>query len=232
MSGIFLPTGQTTPKGLYLGTTSVKNVYLGASQVWSATPPIAFDAVGTPYAGTATATTGTCTHSAAAGAHVFGFLCVAGTATLSGISYGGTAMTLLGSVALNNITTASGGRLYGYHLASAASGSKSVVATMSAAAFFTFNTVSYTNVTTVGTPATVFGQSTSPSQAATLGGAGLLLQAFGASSGFTSSSGGTSRYLYTGGFEGLSIQDSASSTTFGVAQSASRVWAGMNIALS
>jgi hypothetical protein len=192
---------------------------------------VAFDAVGgADSTGSGTASTLTWSHTAAAGAYAVVFIEVVNNTTVSSVTYGGTAMTKLGSVLLNN--SAVQGILYMYGLASVASGAKTVSVTIATASLAVANSVSYTNVTSVGTPATIFGSSASPSQALTCTSGQMLVHAFGAEETATAS-GGTTRYnVGTAFVSELLIQDSTASATFAATLSSSSVWAGIGAVLS
>jgi hypothetical protein len=130
---------------------------------YSMAPPVTFEAVGTPgYAWSTTGTTKvvTGTHNAAGGANNV-VLCYVdslpngsslGTPNAT-VSYGGTAMTRLGSPVINPVSGATGYSAV-FYLFNPPAGAKSVVTTMTTAAsatwFATVNTVSYTHVDSLG----------------------------------------------------------------------------------
>lgn len=143
---------------------------------------VAFDAVGPSSSGTGNATAGatgtqtvTWTHTAGSGANRYVVVGVsngetgnAGTDTYT-VTYGGTAMTLIGSVLSNN-TQFGAARLYG--LANPATGASTVSVQVAGTGTKTINcgSISFTGVdqtTPVGTGVTAFGSSGTPSVAVT-----------------------------------------------------------------
>lgn len=193
---------------------------------------VAFDAVGAGQStGSSTSTSLTWSHTAAAGAYVVVFISIDGNTTASSVKYGSITMTDLGSVLWNN--SAVQGRTYMYGLASVASGAQTVTVTLAAAEWAVANSVSYTNVTSVGTPSTIFGTTSSMSQALTCSSGQMLVHAFGFAETVSSPSGGTTRYnAGTGGFEALLIQDATASATFAGTQSSATAWSGIGAVLS
>jgi hypothetical protein len=200
-------------------------------QISTPTAVLAFDAVGS--GGSANdASTMSGTHAATSGAQMLAYVSVFGSNTVSSITYGGTAMTLLGSVDLDN--NSNDGILYLFGLSDAPSGSKTVDVTLSAATEATFCTVSYVGVGSVGTPATTFGAGTSLSQSLTCWSGQVISQAFGTGSTLSASFGGTERFLdNVASLIGLVIQDSPSSATFtATSGSFGDEWAGIGVVLS
>jgi len=199
--------------------------------------PPAFDAVASATVTVATSPI-TWSHTATAGADVFVIVDAVSTRTVSSITYGGTTMTLLSpSVSLNNSST--NGELVIAHLAGVAGGSKTVSVTFNSSAFATCCSISYTNVSAVGTVSTTFGSSTSPSQALTCSSNQLILSALGGgvSASASAPSGGTLR-LNANSVNGatpeaaLVVQESATSATFGDTLSASSPWGAAGVVLT
>src|SRR6201999_2061774 len=108
-----------------------------------------YDATGAGNSHT-TGTTMTWLHSAASGAYVV--VGVVSTTTVSRVTYGATSMTLLGSIGLNN----GGNKLYVYGLNGVSSGSTTITVSATTG-IMAGSSVSYTNVTSVGTAQTTFG---------------------------------------------------------------------------
>jgi len=168
-------------------------------------------------------------HVATPGAYVLALVTAAG-ATVTSAKYGSSAMSILGSIGLNNNPANGTVTLLG--LANAPSGLTTISVNLSGSHTFTANSVSYTNVATVGTPTTSYGSSATPSLTAAGGGGKLIVCGFGAhTNAFSGSSGGTQRY--TGGTTAsLLIADSLPSTTFRGTLGASDVWGGIAVALN
>jgi hypothetical protein len=201
---------------------------------------VQYDATGSGQDGASTSIS--FTHNATAGAYVVLPLITDRAVTLSSMEYAGSAMSLLDSILCDN-TSNSGeyGTLYVYGIAGVPSGSQSVTGTVSTAAWWAANTVSYLNVTSVGTITTSDGLSASPSITATCTSGQMLVGAlgfgyeFGSATSISSPTGGTSRYLQGqsgNNSSGLSIMDSTSSTTFAASLStATDPWAGITVVL-
>jgi hypothetical protein len=189
-------------------------------------PPVpVFNAVGAGFsAANSSVTSGSWSHTATAGAYAIALFLSSQTA--SSVTYGGSAMTSLGSI------TDAGATTYMYGLSNVAGGAQTVAVTISAAGQLIGNSLSYTGVTTVGTPVTVIGSSASASQAMTCTTNQILVHAFGGQFLFTSPSGGTTRYNGgTAGWEALLIQDATANATF-AASLTSGNWAGIGALLS
>jgi hypothetical protein len=227
-------------------TASVKLIKVGnvaktVTPSVSATPHISsgplFDAVG---AGASSTSVGiSWSHTATAGAHVFVAVSTGtSSAAISSVTYGGTAMTVLGSIANNNNSTQ--GITYLYHLAAVTGGAQTV--TVSNSHPMTGNSVSYTGVTSVGTPQTVFGSTSPFTQSVTCSTGQIILQSFGqtgyalGNSDITAYSGGTGRYRFPGtgaSQPSLTISDATASTTFtATATSGNTNYAGIAVVLS
>jgi hypothetical protein len=191
---------------------------------------VAFDAVGTGGAAS-DASSASGTHTATAGAQVLAYVGAVSTESASSVTYGGAAMTLLGQ--MNYEGSAFAGTLSLFGLSDAPGGTQTVDVTFNAAAAAAFGTVSYTGVSSVGTPSTTSGAGTSPSQSLTCAAGQMISQAFGSQAVFTASSGGTRRFLGdNGSADGLVIQDSTASTTFTATSAASDPFAGIGVVLS
>jgi hypothetical protein len=172
-------------------------------------------------------------HTATAGAYALVFT-VAASETVTGVTYGGTSMTELGSV-----TDPSGLPFYVYGLANVAAGAKTVAVTgSSSSGQLAGNSVSYTNVSSVGTPASTTGSGTSLSQSVTCSANQVIVQSFEAffDDTVSSYSGGNGRSLMLyGGAAGqgsLTISDATSSTTFTASQVDPDPWAALSVVLS
>jgi hypothetical protein len=195
--------------------------------------PIIFDAVGA--GGTGSAGTMSWSHIAAAGADVEAFFTTDRTSTITAMTCAGTAMTLVGSQALNN--SSSLGILYWYRLSSVTAGTKTIAVTTSGGIWLVGNSVSYLNVHSVGTPASVFGSGTAVSQAQTCLPGQMIVHAFVGGAGgpmsFSAPTGGTLRANNPGSDAVcLLVQDSTASATFGGTLSTGTQWAGIGGVLS
>lgn len=191
---------------------------------------IAFDAVAAGNHG-ATATL-TWSHTAVAGAYVVVPVIWLSNPTISSITYAGTAMTLLGSQFTNN--SSANGCLALYGLAGVAGGAQTVTVTLSSAVNASADSVSYTGVSSAGSPTYNFGSGSPLSQSATCTPGQMIVQAFGqnGTTAFSSPTGGTNRVLIQQASARLSISDSTSSTTFGVTGGGTANGAGVAIILS
>jgi hypothetical protein len=192
---------------------------------------IAFDAVGT--GANASGASITWSHTAASGAYVIAAIEVA-VGTPTSVTYGGVAMTLLKTQTANN--NSSNGALWVYGLASPPTGVQSVIASLPAGNAASGNSVSYLGVASVGTiPTPVFGNGTSPSEGPiTCPANGMIVQAFGnngTSTGFSSPTGGTNRFIGTESSAKTSISDSSATTTFGITEGNLSSYAGIAIPL-
>lgn len=210
-----------------VAVTATPNVSVAAS-ISTAGP--AYDATG---AGTATASTSlSWSHTATAGAYVL--VAITTWTTVTSVKYGSTSMTLLGSIAIDNAAS-SWGKVYLYGLASVSGGAQTVTATLGSSSFTpAANSVSFTNVGSVGTAATAFG-TTSPSQSVTCSSSQVILQAFGLwATSVTGYSAGTQRYIDSGGSSKFSagIATAASTTTFALTQTGISAWGGIAVILS
>lgn len=169
-----------------------------------------FDAAGAGATGNASSKSWT--HTATAGAYGLVFCGVGVNATYpTGVTWGGTAMTQLGTITYGSIVSFA---VYG--LASVAGGAKTVTSTYAASHPQVCNSVSYTNVSTAGTPTTATGDSNSFTQSVTDSTGQMIVQAFlqQGGSAISSPSGGTLRSALNSGNDAIAIQDSKTSTTF------------------
>lgn len=189
----------------------------------------AFDAVGTGWTNTGAAPSWS--HTATAGAYVIIYIEVyADTNAVSSVTYGVLTPTLLGSIYDDN--DIANGTLYMYGLAGVPGGTETVAVTTTGSHFTSCCSVSYTNVSSVGTPATVYGisGSPSPSQSVTCSAGQMISQAFGATTTYIDSpSGGTNRYDNEAleSYTGLHINDATASTTFSATVAGGGPWAGI-----
>ncbi|UXA09630.1 hypothetical protein KXD96_28125 (plasmid) [Mycobacterium sp. SMC-2] len=190
-----------------------------------------FDALGAGKA--SLSTSGSWSHNAKAGAWVFGLVaCDSGKAATSA-TYGGHAMTLLGPYYFNNNSGL--GALSVFYLPSVTGGAQTLAVSMNGGTYFVGNSVSYNNVTSIGTPVEAYG-SGNASQALTCAAGQLILHGFGCGANvgggvFSSPSGGNTRYNGAeGSYTGLVISDAAASATFAAATGTD--WAGAGLVLS
>lgn len=181
-------SGTPSAAGSYSVTIRASNgsAYDDQAFTGSITSPIAFDAVGSGGANsTLTTTPVTGTHSATSGATALVYCLYVSTTnstTLMSVSYGGTAMTQVGST-LSLGSSALGGTTYYsfatlFKLANVSSGSKTISATPGANSVVQFESVSYTGVSTVGSLQTVSTTSLSASQTVTSASGHFVSQAF------------------------------------------------------
>jgi hypothetical protein len=96
------------------------------------------------------------------------------------------------------------------------------------------SSLSYTNVTSVGTPATISGdgRTLSPSQSSTLSSGQLAAQAFAGDNTLTSPSGGTNSYGSSGSTQSILINTATTTTTFTATIGSSAGWAASAVILS
>lgn len=218
------------------------------SRTVTVTAPPAITPSGTGNAGSTTAydavTTGTNSisnftfnHTAASGADVFvAVTCDRSVSGVTGITYGGTAMTQVGSTVYHNNNT-SNGSLKVYRLAGAGNGSaKTVSVTVSGVAWYRGSAISFTGVASVGSVTSATGSGTAASISVP---AGTVLQvsAAGNNSGttydFTSFSGVTNRSHTNGvGTTSLALNTSNGAGTATSTASTSQSWSALSIPLS
>lgn len=195
----------------------------------TAPAPVIYDTTATGTS--ALSTSGSWTHAPTAGAGVLAYVVTVAGATVTSATYADTAMTSLGSIALNNAP--SNGAVTLFWMPNVPSGAATIAITMSSSHSFTANSVSYMNVGAVGVPVSAFGSSALASLTATCGTGAMIVCGLGAGNrAFTATSGGTQRFSTSrGGVAGIAILDSAASTTFTATPSASDVWAASSVVL-
>ncbi|QXO12821.1 hypothetical protein SEA_LATRETIUM_21 [Mycobacterium phage Latretium] len=191
--------------------------------------PVAFDAVTMSQQ---TTSTFSFNHTATAGASVLVSLVVQGNDTIASVTYDGSAMTLIGSQALNNNAGSGSQHLYVIH--GVAGGSKQVTVNKPTGfGWVGAVAASYLNATTTGTVQKSYGNSGSASLSASAPGDGGRVVVSFANMGnrtFTPS-GGTNRFSGSGLFPILTISDATTATNF-TATSSSGTWAAMAVPLN
>ena len=203
--------------------------------------PVSYGTKGNGTGNSGAGTSWSFSHTASAGDYVIVDIASDRNTAISSITYGGTAMTLLGSVYHGNNSTY--GVLYRYGIASVPGGAQTVAITQNTGAWCEANSVSYKNVGTVGTTQSVYGTGTSVSQSATCNTGERIVQSFAyglgggtaISNALSGLTGGTLRFnqvsvQYNTG--ALALQDSGSSATFTGTLSTSRNWSGLVTVLS
>jgi hypothetical protein len=202
-------------------------------------PVVVFDSVGGGWITASASSTPNWSHTTvAAGTYIL--LILANTTnsfTISGITWGGSTPTLLGSQAFNNAGT--NGVLYFYEFVGASSGAHTIATTWTGSVSACCNSIAYTGRTSTAALTKSFNSGTALSQAVTNTGV-MLVQAFagrGSSAAITSPTGGTSRFNNHGGVSTAQvplciIESSLPSTTFGATMSPAGAWAGANAQLS
>lgn len=184
----------------------------------------------------------TFTHVAAAG--TYALVCVwyrknTGT-SLGGVSFGGTAMTQLASVYMNNDTTGANGQLFIYGLANVSGGSKTVTLTYTGGtpSFVLANSATYYQVSNVGTAATVFGNGTALSQGPiSASPSQVIFQCFGSADGATITETGSEATLYSAAISNnlpgaLNINHFPSGSHTFTGTTNTNPWAGIALVLS
>lgn len=207
---------------------------------------VAFDAVGAGQnGGGAGPLSLSFAHTAASGADVFLGILVDRDITPSSVDYNGVAMTLVGSQIGDNSATF-GGVAYLYRAVAAGTGSAANCTASIPTSFFAANSVSYTSVSSIGSPAYTFGQSKSPASSSVSCTTGQMIIGLvgicddGQAGTLGSPTGGTNRYLCggvsadTSGSSGLAISDSTSTATFAgtVTGSGTPCWSTISLVLS
>ncbi|APC43518.1 minor tail protein [Mycobacterium phage SuperGrey] len=191
--------------------------------------PVAFDAVTMSQQATSTFSFN---HTATSGASVLVSLVVQGSDTIASVTYDGSAMTLIGSQALNNNAGEGSQHLYVIH--GVAGGSKQVTVNKPTGfGWVGAVAASYLNATTTGTVQKSYGNSGSASLSASAPGDGGRVVVSFANMGnrtFTPS-GGTNRFSGSGLFPILTISDATTATNF-TATSSSGTWAAMAVPLN
>jgi len=175
--------------------------------------------------------------NAAGGADVFLVIQTNTTSTLSAVEFNGTPLTLLATVLSGN--EGGQGYLYVYHGHALGTASlANATFTVSAQIVFCAAVASYTGVSTIGSPITKYGISTTPSSGAiSLGSGAVIFCALGSGDyigqeTIGSPTGGTNRQLINSDATVLAVSDSTISTTFGATLSASRSWDACALVLS
>jgi hypothetical protein len=193
---------------------------------------VAFDAAGSGGSiGSGSASSLSGTHDGTAAATALAYVESGG--TVSSITIGSASGTLLESIPNNNDN---GGILSLFKIPDIPGGEQTVEVTLIGDDNATFETVSYTGVTSIGTPFTTFGFGTALSQAIACASGQIISHAFGIA-GSTSGdvSGGTERFQAS---SSLIVQDSPASATFAATASASTTssvpvdWSGIGVVLS
>jgi hypothetical protein len=207
---------------------------------------IAYDATGVGYAGLISAGVAkTFSHTAASGADVFFALSTFRRDTISAVTYGGNAMTLVGSYDHNNSTASSAGQTFLYRRSGGGTGSSANVSfTCAQAQWAVANSISYTGVGSVGTPAYASGSGTAISTGSvscTTGQFILAVLGVGSISNIVnptinSPSGGNARYnsgTGAGNYDAvLCIRDATATATFAGTGSSSFLWSTVSVVLS
>lgn len=177
-------------------------------------------------------------HLAQLGSYVFVavvYVKASGT-TFSGVTYGGTAMTQLASQFLNNDATGASGQLMLYGLSNVTGGQQTITVNYSGAPNGIWaDSVSYGNVHTVGTPATVYGGGSTLTQSVTAAANQMIFQVFGSKTQSITPT-DSSTHLFNGGvgsvLGSLQINQAPATTVFTGTQGGSSPWAGISVVLS
>jgi hypothetical protein len=183
-----------------------------------------FDAIGTPWATGAGGGTPTVSHTAAAGAYVFAAIW-ANYANATAATYGGNAMTKIGSYA------GSYSCMDVFAIGPVSAGTASIVFTIANETNLIANSVSYTGVSSVGAERETSGSGSPASQRLTCSPDQALVQFIGGySTAGMSVSGGTNRY--NGDFDAgwhwlLGINEATAETTFTGTESTLGNWGGL-----
>ena len=207
--------------------------------------PVAFNAVAAGLSSSSLGGTKTFTSNAASGSDVFLVVAISNSVTISSVTYDGSAMTLVSPAVGWNGSTVYGG-MYIYRLAGGGRGSSVTVSmTFSAPVFFEAQVISYTGVSTIGTPVTTTGSSKTPSSGSvTCASNSVLLNFLGLGYGnnqnpLDSLTGGTNRYVSNNAQTNVAVAISESatstSTTFAGTSSgsaSSAYWASWTLQLN
>ncbi|QDM57404.1 hypothetical protein SEA_MAHAVRAT_20 [Mycobacterium phage Mahavrat] len=191
--------------------------------------PVAFDAASAVSASTADFTFA---HTAAAGAAVIVPVLITGSGgSMVGVTYGGSAMTLVGSVDLNN--TAAQGTLFLYYINGVTGGSQTVSVDKNGFTWVRAAAVSYLNVGSYSGFNSTYGSGTAVSHPATPSPGGMVVEALGVRSNIAiTPSGGTNRANANNTGGSMAISDSASAVTFAATLGASDTWASAYVVLN
>ena len=224
IAGTIVAIGRGSPES-YDHSTAIIVPYFGGVP---STPP-AFDAVGAGFTGYGVApskyyggiTSFSSSHVCAANSYLIVDATALGGHVMSYCNYRGSPMTLLATVPLNN--NPSSGSLYRYGMKIDTAGGGNVTGSLSANAWLSMQSISYTHVQDVGPSTSIygFGTNTSISQEVTVPPGQIALQSFGAD-------GTTPKWTASGGIERvsmgypsggdsidlLSVSESSVSTTF------------------
>jgi hypothetical protein len=192
-------------------------------------PVPVFDAIGAGQQ-TSGVSSGSFNITATAGATALLFIVGANNNLVSGTpTYGGTAMTLAGTLQrFNNVGT--NGYITVYKLVNVPGGTKTVAYNFAANLAFCAQCITYSNVTSVATATNVFGTGTTASATNTPTGTNLAIQGFAGAVAVRATSGGVQRQLFTGLSPGLAIIEQPPTGT--VTGTVSSGWAGTNVVLS
>lgn len=227
--GTLVAMGRGNPQSYNHSTATVVPYFSGVTPI-----PPTFDAIGDGFTGYGVNPTPTKYYGNVGGVNTFtynhtvaanSYLIVDGTAlgghVMTGCTYRGVPMNLLASVALNN--NPASGAMYRFGLAVPTAGTGAVSGGLTANAWLSVESVSYSGVQGIGPSTTMysFGTNSHISQSVTCFPGQLILQAFGAD-------GSTPKWTATGGIERysmghpsgsdcidlLSVSDTTVSTTF------------------
>ncbi|ACY39902.1 gp20 [Mycobacterium phage Ardmore] len=191
--------------------------------------PVAFDAASAVNAGTADFTY---SHTATAGAAVVVAVVLTGAGgSMVSVTYGGVAMTSVGSVDLDN--TAAQGTLFLYFINDVPGGAQTIAIDKGGFTWCRSAAVSYLNVGSYGAFNSAYGSGTTVSHPATSVAGGMVVQALGVRNNVTiTPSGGTTRANASNTGGSMSMSDSTSSTTFAATLASSNTWASAYIVLN
>lgn len=224
-TGTIVAMANGSPESYCHSTANIVPFFGGIASI-----PPAFDTVGQGFTGYGVApskyyggiTSFSATHVCAANSYLIVDATALGGHTMTGVNYRGNPMTLLASVALNN--NPASGSLYRYGMKVTAAGTGQVTGGLTANAWLSMQSISYTNVQSVDASLSTYGFGTGDhiSQSGTCGPGQMLLQSFGADGCHAPlwvASGGTERISMghaTGSdyIDLLSVSESSVSTTF------------------
>ncbi|WP_299007937.1 hypothetical protein, partial [uncultured Caulobacter sp.] len=224
-TGTIVAMANGSPESYCHSTANIVPFFGGIASI-----PPAFDTVGQGFTGYGVApskyyggiTSFSATHVCAANSYLIVDATALGGHTMTGVNYRGNPMTLLASVALNN--NPASGSLYRYGMKVTTAGTGQVTGGLTANAWLSMQSISYTNVQSVDASLSTYGFGTGDhiSQSGTCGPGQMLLQSFGADGCHAPlwvASGGTERISMghpTGSdyIDLLSVSESSVSTTF------------------
>ncbi len=181
--------------------------------VASAPPVIQYDAMGTSSSMTGYASV-SFSHVATANAFVILDICVDRDETITAVTYAGQSMTLQGSVRFTGYGGNAG--IWRYTLPNVPGGLSTVSATLSANAYFSAQTISYTGVSSIAAPTTTSGTSSAPSQAVTCTAGKVIVESIGVYAHVLTSplAGGTNLFAFSNSSISLDINQATASSTF------------------